>query len=160
VLCCDPTLDGEALLAEFTGRLLEHCRNEAYASEFASLHPFLDGWRVLERSGLVAVEQRKEVVYMDLTGDEAGRWKAVRKGHKSSIGRARKSGVRIERVAPTGANFDELNRLYYHTMERNGARARWLFPKDYFANCHAALKEDRVSLFFAYVGEATPPRAS
>jgi hypothetical protein len=145
----------QALMTEFTTRFLEYCRAERLASEFTSLNPLLGGAGVLERSGLVDVEARKEVVYMDLAPAEAERWKAVRKGHRSSITRARRSGVRVERVAPTRENFAELNRLYYLTMERNNADTRWLFPQDYFWNCHQCLGEDRVSLFFATVGQDT-----
>lgn len=153
--CCDAAADAEALLREFDTRFLEYCRNERLASEFTSLHPLLDGWRVLERSGIVGVETRKEVVYMDLTGSEAERWKAVRKGHRSSITKARKSGVRIEKMVPTRGNFDELNRLYYSTMKRNSADPRWFFPRDYFWNCYQCLGDGRVSLFFASIGLAT-----
>jgi hypothetical protein len=149
---CDGPADKDALMRAFTERFLEYCRSERLASEFTSLHPLLGGGGVLERSGIVGVEARKEVVYMDLAAPEAERWKGVRKGHRSSIAKARKSGVRVDRVAPTRENFDELNRLYYMTMERNNADQRWLFPTEYFRNCYERLGEDRVSLFFAMVG--------
>lgn len=159
VFRCDSSKDAEELFVAFDAHFVEFCRREKLASEFTSLHPLLEGWPVVIRSGMAILERRKEVVYIDLLGSEAQRWKAMRKGHKSSITKARKSGVQVRKVEPTAGHFDQLNRLYYETMERNNADQRWFFPKDYFKNCFECLGENRISLFFAYVGE-TPASAS
>lgn len=151
---CGSAAEAAALYRDFDARLLEYCRREKLAAEFTSLHPFLDGPRLLAACGAVNLVRQKEVVYMDLPGSEELRWRALRKGHKSSITRARRSGVRVEKAEPTPANFDILNRLYYATMERNEAARRWIFPRDYFRNCYECLGDGRVSLFFARVGEA------
>ena len=134
VFCCDsPDRRAKRCSREFNARFLEYCRSERLASEFTSLHPFLDGWRVLARSGLVGVEQRKEVVYMDLTGTEAERWKAVRKGHKSSITQgAQDRRAHREAWRPPGANFDELNRLYYADDGTQRRRRALVFPEGLF----------------------------
>jgi len=151
---CGSPEEALALFREFDARLLAYCRSEKLAAEFTSLHPFLDGQRLLAAIGAVNLVRQKDVVYIDLPGSEAPRWKALRKGHKSSVTRARRSGVRVEKAEPTPPNFAILNRLYYATMERNRAAQRWIFPQDYFRNCHECLGGERVSLFFARVGEA------
>jgi hypothetical protein len=149
---CESAAAALELYRSFDACLIEYCRRERLASEFTSLHPFFEGPRLL--AGAANLARQKEVVYIELPGSEAQRWKATRKGHKSSIARARRSGVRVEKVAPTAENFEELNRLYFDTMERNRAAQRWIFPRDYFGNCYECLGERRVSLFFARVGEA------
>lgn len=151
---CDSPEAAVELYAALDAGLIEYCRAEKLASEFTSLHPFLDGPRLLAGIGAEGLMRQKEVVYMDLPGSEALRWKATRKGHRSSITKARRSGVRVEKAEPTPENFDSLNRLYYETMERNQAAQRWFFPPDYFSNCHRCLGDGRVSLFFARVGPA------
>jgi hypothetical protein len=152
--CCASSQDAVELYRRFDTCLVEYCRREGLASEFTSLHPFLDGLRLLAGTGAVNVVRQKEVVYLDLPGSEGERWKATRKGHRSSITRARRLGVRVQKMAPTPAHFEELNRLYYETMERNQAAQRWIFPRDYFRHCFECLGEQRVSLFFAFVGDA------
>ncbi len=153
VSLCSSAEEEAALYAAFETRLLDYCRNERFASEFTSIHPLLEGARMLRSAGAELLRQ-KEVVYMDLPGSEAQRWKDTRKGHRSSITRARRSGVRVEKVPATADNFEELLRLYYETMKRNRAAPRWIFPRDYFRNCYECLGERRVSLFFARVGPA------
>src|SRR5687768_3969186 len=68
VFCCESPEDVEALLKDFNASFLEYCRSEQLASEFTSLHPFLEGGRILARAGLVGVERRKDIVYMDQIG--------------------------------------------------------------------------------------------
>ena len=147
---CGSPEEAAVLFEGFDAQLLDYCRRERLASEFSSLHPFLDGPRLLAHDpGLV---RQKDVVYVELPGSEDLRWKALRKGHRSSVTKARRSGVRVEKVAPTPENFESLGRLYYETMERNRAAQRWIFPRDYFSNCHRCLGDERVSLFFAHAG--------
>jgi len=154
VFRCEDTEQAMMLFEEFNAHFLAYCQEEQLASEFASLHPFLETWPLIQNSGMIYPVRQKRVVYLDLSG-AAEQWsKAIRKGHKSSISRARKRGVRIERVEPTAERFDVLNRLYYATMERNRAERRWFFPPDYFRNCYECLGKQRVSLFFAYAGNA------
>ena len=140
------------LFRQFNKSFIAYCRTEGIASEFTSMHPLLGNHALLVDAGEIIPVKQKEVVFIDLTLDETALWQGVRKGHKSSVKKAIKNGVRIEKVDPTEANFETLNRLYYQTMERNNATERWIFPKDYFRNCLEMLGPQRVSLFFAYVG--------
>lgn len=149
---CDGPRDSSGLFERFNEAFIAWCRQERIASEFASLHPLLQSHHLLMQSGITGLDLQKEVVYIDLTAGESTIWTGVRKGHRSSIQKARKSGVRVEKVEPRADTFAEFGRLYYQTMDRNKAAERWHFPKDYFRNCHEVLGDERVSLFFARVG--------
>ncbi len=140
------------LIDEFEDLFMRDCHARGYASEFSSLHPLLENHVLLERFHQLQLTRQKPVVYIPLADGEAGIWRGLNRGQKSSVNRARRAGVEIRRVVPDEANLETFKRLYYETMRRNGAHERWYFPADYFANCLAELGEDRVSFFFAEVG--------
>lgn len=140
------------LATEFNRSFVAYCKEKGYASEFTSMHPLLGNHQLLAATGEIIPVRQKEVVFIDLRMDEADLWGSIHKRRVRCIKKAQKHGVRTERVEPTEANFDILNRLYYQTMERHNAAARWVFPRDYFRNCLEILGPQRVSLFFAYVG--------
>jgi hypothetical protein len=142
-----------SLFKDFDSHFRAYCFQKRIAAEFTSLHPLSASQKSLIDTGLLPAKLQKEVIYIDLTIPETEMWKGVRKGHKSSIKKAEKNAVRIEKAEPTSVNFDALNRLYFDTMKRNKASERWFFPAEYFRNCFEQLGESRVSLFFAYVGE-------
>jgi len=140
------------LLEDFDRYFTAYCLDNKIACEFTSLHPLLERQRIFLDLNLVSATRQKEIVYIDLTVSEKEIWGNLRKGHKSSVKKAVKSGVRIEKMEPTAHNFGILNRLYYSTMERNSAADRWFFPERYFRDCYEQLGKERISLFVAYVG--------
>jgi len=154
-LCSDPGgARAQDLLAELDARFRAWCSSRRIAAEFCALHPLLDnrllvaGWRGVEASA------QKRVVYLDLAQGEAALWQAVNRGHRSSIQRARRAGVSVERVAADAEHLAGFERLYALTMQRHRAAERWRFPGNYFGNCARFLGPGRVSLFFARVGGA------
>lgn len=148
---CDSLQEALALFEEFNRHLTGYCEEELIASEFTSLHPLLKNHELMSASGLVELAHSKEVVYIDLSRSEEELWKGLNRGHRSSISKAKRSGVTIEKLAPTPELFRVFTRLHLQTMKRNGAAARWFFPEAYFQNCFELLGPDRVSLFFAHV---------
>jgi hypothetical protein len=151
VFRCDSPDEARILFQEFNRHFCEYCMEERIASEFTSLHPFLNSREVIIASGLIDLVQCKDVVYIDLSLPEDEIWKGINRGHRSSINKSKKSGVVIEKVEPSPGHLKVFNGLYFQTMERNQAAARWFFPEDYFQNCCDILGPDRVSLFFAYI---------
>ena len=145
--------DEAGQVRDFESAFLDYCRAEHFASEFAILHPRFHAERLIAQSGTAAPMRQKTVVYIDCREDRQQRWSRLRKGHKSSITKARRGGVQVDLVAPTPANFAQLNALYTETMRRNGAQPRWFFPDDYFFNCLESLGTARCSLFFARIGD-------
>lgn len=151
--CNDPDRAPQLLL-EYDRRFTAYCAENKIAAEFTSLHPLLERQRLFLNLGLVSGTRQKEIVYVDLTGPEEEIWAGLRKDRKNSIKKARKNGVSVEKVELTPENLGVFNKLYYRTMERNGAADRWYFPEGYFKDSHEQLGKERVSLFVAYVGTA------
>ena len=139
------------LVARFEEAFLRYCEREQLASEFCSLHPLFDVSRTLAETGMVTPKPEKRVVYLDLSADEAEIWRRVRKGHKWSISKARRSGVHVARVEGSARNLEAFKNLYYATMQRNQAASRWRHPDSYFGNCLNILGDRRASFHFATV---------
>lgn len=131
---------------KFNNCFRQYCFNEKIASEFAVCHPLLGNYQLAEALGLKTTYQ-KAVVYLDLTMSEVQLWQGLRNGHQRKINQARKSGVMIEKVAPTAENLQLFDRLYRQTMQRNNAEDRWSFPIEYFQSYFDLLGSERCSLF-------------
>lgn len=152
-LCLDPDATGSpALLARFNDSFSAWCAEQHIASEFCCPHPLLRNHQLVAGWPGVKALPQKPVAYLDLTLAEDELWRAVNRGHRSSIQRARKAGVRIERVAANASNLADFERLYASTMDRHQAAGRWYFPANYFHSCVERLGPDRTSLFLASSG--------
>lgn len=141
----------ESLLAAYEREFAAYCESKQYASEFCSLHPLIDITRDLRLASSVNLAAEKEIVYLDLARNETELWQHLRKGHKSSITKARREGVVVEQVECNAGNLQAFKSLYYATMERHQAAERWFFPQNYFGNCLEILGDQRASLHFATV---------
>ncbi len=140
------------LYAGFAKSFAEWCDRENIASEFASLHPFFCEHQIAIMRGMVAPHREKNVVYIDLTGGDDAILAGLNRGHRSSVAKARRAGVRVEKVEPTPRNLMTFNEIYSATMIRRKAAPRWFVPDRFFANCCALLGPRRASLFFASIG--------
>jgi hypothetical protein len=140
------------LAQKFNRHFQQYCRAAKIASEFAACHPLLDNHQLVNAMGLEALYQ-KQVVYLDLLKTEAQLWKELRKGHKSSVTKARQKGVTIAKVDPTPENLKIFTQLYNQTMQRNNAAGRWLFPDCYYRSHFDYLGPERCSLFFAVIND-------
>jgi len=139
----------QRLYRAFAAPFATWCDEQDLASEFASLHPFMALDQVALIGDVLAPKHEKDVVFIDLTGDEAAILKRLRKGHRSSLSAARRAGVKVERVEPTNGNLSLFNEMYRATMIRRQAAERWLVPESYFPTCIHYLGPRRTSLFFA-----------
>jgi serine/alanine adding enzyme len=128
------------------------CGQRHVASEFSSLHPLMTNHQIPMIEGLRGPELEKEIVFIPLHGSEDDLRSRLNRGHKSSIAKARRAGVSVERVEPTAAHLRVFKELYYETMQRRDAAERWFFPEAFFSNSVEALGTARVSLFFAWIG--------
>lgn len=115
--------------AGFADRYSKYCREQGIVAEFAHLHPWT--WRTesLEPS---CVEFDREIVYVDLTLSEDQLWlDSFTYACRKNIKRGCKEKVRVFQATRPG-DIREFHRIYIHTMERNQAVQRYLFPVDYF----------------------------
>ena len=68
---------------------------------------------------VLAPKHEKDVVFIDLTGDESVILKNLRKGHRSSLTAARRAGVKIEKVERNvPGNLAVFKEMYNATMIR------------------------------------------
>jgi hypothetical protein len=132
----------------FEDAFRDWCRQERLASEFTCLHPVLGNRACVAAAGIVP-SPAKEVVIIDLHAQEEELWAAVSRGTRSSIQRARRAGVTVERVHADADALEIFRNLYHATMQRRGAAERWYFPPSYFSECVRHLGQERSALFFA-----------
>jgi hypothetical protein len=125
------------------------CAEARLASEFACLHPVLGNHTAVAAAGIVPLNRAKEVVVIDLQPPDDALWAGVSRGTRSSIQRARRSGVSVEQVAADADALEAFRTLYVATMKRRSAAARWYFPDSYFSDCVRRLGPDMSALFFA-----------
>lgn len=145
---------GRQLYARFDEAFSAWCGARNIASEFAVLNPFMAD----HQRGLIGdrfmLSHEKDVVFIDLSAGESGILSGINRGHRSSISKARRAGLRVEKVEPTTRNIALFDDLYRATMKRQQAAARWFVPERHFARHVEHLGPDRASLFFTYVGDA------
>lgn len=143
--------EGRMLYRAFATELSAWCEREGIASEFCSLHPLLARHQVGLVADVLPAAQVKDVVVIDLRPGEDEIAKGLRKGHRSSIALAHRSGVRVAKVPPSAENIAALKAMYAATMVRREAAGRWFFPDDFFAVTLASLGPTRTTLLFADV---------
>jgi serine/alanine adding enzyme len=115
--------------AVFSRALSSWCEQNRVVTEFGHLHPWKARTDLLDPAGL---ELDREIVYVDLTLEEDRLWReSFTHACRKNINRARREGVRVVE-ATSGAQVDELHRIYELTMDRLGALKRYYFQPGYF----------------------------
>jgi len=139
----------------FQVSLARYCRQKRIVSQFTAFHPLLENHRGLQGTGLVEVERRKEVVWIDLNKPQASLFREMSTGHRRAVTRARRCGVVVEDHVADAARLAEFTVLYHEMLHRVGASERWNFPDAYFEQCAACLRADNVAVFIARRGVET-----
>lgn len=137
------------LYCDFQKALERYCAECRIVSQFTAFHPLLANHKDPQETGLVDVRRRKEVVWIDLRKDEHTLFQEMSKHHRRAISQARRRGVVAEPIVADTAGLDVFKDLYFDTMHRVGASARWFFHDSYFYDCVTCLGSDHVSLFHA-----------
>jgi Acetyltransferase (GNAT) domain len=148
----DPGI-GQRLYTRYAEAFTAWCNAQELASEFASLHPFMADHQLGLIGQTLAPRHEKDVVFIDLSLGEKAIFAGINRGHRSSLNKARRAGVQIKKVPPSARNLDIFNEIYRETMLRRKAAARWFVPDTYFSNCCRHLGPNRISMFFAFVGD-------
>jgi len=142
---------GAILYPTFFEHFSRWCNDENIASEFTCLHPLI----AVEQRSLISeifdTKYEKDVVVINLEQSEVELLGGLRKGHRSSVTRARRSGVEIEAVEPSKSNLALFTEMYEETMRRRQAAARWFLPSDFFLTTVRNLGADRTTLLMATV---------
>jgi hypothetical protein len=119
-----------AVIAGFAEAVTGWLRERQVVSVFSRLHPLIPEQEGL-LSGLGQVLDCGPTVSIDLSASDEEAFAHYRKDHRNGIRRLRRSGVTCT-VDTEGHWLDEFVRIYHETMQRVGARERYLFPRDYF----------------------------
>jgi len=136
------------LWQSFLNEFHNFCIENNIIAEFARLHPFFKNHLVLMKFPDINIVKRPSVVYLELEQEESQIWKNMTKGNKSSVSKARRSGVEI-RCSNTEDAIEAFYELYTATMERNKAKRAYFFSRDFFDDTCQVLGED-VKLFSAW----------
>jgi len=145
----------EQLHHNFHKSLAQYCTTNRVVAQFTAFHPLLENHRGLQATGLVKIECRKEVVWIDLDKDESTLFREMSSNHRRAVSRARRCGVVIEHHLPDSARLAEFTVLYREMVRRVGADERWNFPDAYFEQCAGCLGSDHVTVFNARRGFET-----
>lgn len=143
----EPEAEG-SLWQSFLKEFHNYCVLTNIVTEFVRLHPYYKNFLPLSKLTNIDITKRSEVVYIDLEQDESLIRKSMTKGNKSSVSKARRSGIEI-RCSSTKDEIEVFYQLYVATMKRNKAKSAYFFSRDFFSDTFQLLGEN-VKLFSAW----------
>jgi hypothetical protein len=139
----------EQLHRNFQKHLASYCAGRGIVAQFIAFHPLLENHKAPQATGLLDIERRKEVVWIDLEKSEEALIGDMSSGHRRGISLARRRGVVVEHCRPEATNLAQFAAHYRQMLGRVGAHDRWNFSDKYFEQCAECLGHDHVSLFNA-----------
>lgn len=117
-------------------------------AEFAHLDPFR-----LHASHSEFETFNREIVWIDLTRAVEQMWSEdFSHACRKNINRAKSENVTIRRAASED-DIREFHRIYFGTMDRNAAQAKYYFPFEYFLRFFEELPEQSVFLLAEHEGK-------
>jgi serine/alanine adding enzyme len=132
------------LLRRYRQAVDRYCAEHSVVTEFVRFHPLSNSASAY--SGMLPLLRASEMLYINLSEGYEQVYRAYRKGHKSDIKKAIKSGAVIEFCSSDdGQVLSELHRLHSDTMVRKSAKSIYHLSADYFADLVRSLG-DRVLL--------------
>lgn len=139
------------LLIRYRKEVDEYCRERGVVTEFVRMHPLSNS--VSGLSAIFKLQQGAQMVYVDLREGYPPAFRAYRKGHKSAIKKAIRSGVTVEFCSQDDiATITALHRYYSDTMVEKEAKPVYLYSLDYFIQLASAL-QDRALLVRSMLNE-------
>ncbi|MCS5420930.1 MULTISPECIES: GNAT family N-acetyltransferase [Psychrilyobacter] len=125
------------LISNFREEFESYCKKNKIISEFIRFHPILRNHRFMER--YVKTINAGATVYIDLSSEEEILLNMKRTCRKS-IKRSMEKGFKAE-MDNSNQAWDKFIDLYYMTMNKNNAENYYYFPREYFENMRALLRE-------------------
>lgn len=127
------------------------CAQEQLASEFLCPHLFTNSLDYIFQNNTYTRAKEKEIVCIDLSGNQLNLWSQCNKGHKYSINLAKRNEINvIQTTSPNQKQYEAILSIYTNTMQRQNASARWYVAKNYFSDCLQLLGNEHCSFFLAY----------
>lgn len=143
ILC--PEEEKPAFERIFWEEFSESCKKEGIVAEFGRLNPYYNAEPAF--LSFIQAKRNRQIVYLDLSSGEKELWAGFSKGNKSSIKKAQKSGITVQR-SESAQDIDEFYRLYAQTMKRNQAAEFYYFSQDFFRDLFKQMGKS-ISLFIA-----------
>lgn len=138
--------DKEKLIKNFFDEFEIFCKSNNIVTEFCRLNPFnpiLDA--IIHLRG---ARKNRDTVYIDLSKEKTEIWQNFRKGARSSVNKATRSGVVIKQEKSEEC-IEKMYEIYTSTMQRRKALGEYFFKKKYFEMLVCRLK-DKIDLYTAW----------
>ncbi len=135
------------LWQDFCEEFHHYCWQNNIVTEFVRLHPYLKNHLPLSQLSQTDVRKMSEVAYVDLEQDVSLIRKNATKGNKSSVSKARRSGVEVF-CSNTKEDLDAFHKLYIDTMLKNEAKESYFFSREFYDHLFRLLSKD-IQLFSA-----------
>jgi len=137
------------LSAKFIEEFHRYCLETNIVSEFIRFDPILDNH--LPFIGLIDIQKNRETVCVDLKESEEEIWGNFEGRNRTSIRRAKKSGIKIER-STREKDIIEFSKIYAVEMERKNAPQHYRFHLPFFNKMMSCL-DSKISLFLAKIDD-------
>lgn len=140
--------DRKKLIEAYGTAYKEYCKEHKIVDEFVRFHPLEEN--ALDFAEVYEAKYNRHTIAVDLTDDD---YSAVQftPDCRNMIRKAEKKGVRVE--IDTGCvHLDDFIRMYYATMDKNGASDYYYFGKEYFEKLKS-IDKCKLILINGYVGD-------
>lgn len=140
--------DRKRLVDSYGAAYRKYCKDNKIVCEFVRFHPLEKN--ALDFAEVYEANYNRHTIAIDLTDDN---YSAVQftPDCRNMIRKAAKKGVRVE-VDTECEHLDDFIRMYYATMDKNGASDYYYFSKEYFEKLRS-LDKCKLVLINGYVGE-------
>ncbi|MBS13502.1 MAG: hypothetical protein CME19_18125 [Gemmatimonadetes bacterium] len=119
----------KSLLQNFRQAFSEQCSQARVVSEFVRFDPNLMNHSVFE--SVERVDLNRETVYVDLGRSEEDIWAELKSENRTSIRKARKSGVSVD-VSRSKTDIVRFVEIYEEEMSRKGAYSHYNLDQTFF----------------------------
>lgn len=148
---CSSEHDTEMMYTHFDVAFRDWCKQEGWASEFLCPHLFTGTLETIQRNATYISESHKNVVILPLGCLPEDLWRQCNKGHKYAIKLARRNDIILREIKhPDSNTYQAMLDIYYDTMQRQNAAARWYIDPEYFKQCSSLLGDAHCTFFCAY----------
>ncbi len=130
------------LISVFRSEFDNYCKKNKIVSEFIRFHPLLKNHIFME--DYIETINAGTTIYIDLSSEESIN-ENMKRTCRKSIRRALEKGFKVE-LDNSDQAWEKFVDLYYKTMDKNCASEYYYFPKNYFKNMRAFLK-DKSAMF-------------
>ncbi len=139
----------KSLYSDYLKEFHNYCSENNIVDEYIRFHPLLQNHVQYGEYGGGDLFEVKPIVYLDLRKSNEKLWSEMCRGHRSSVNKARRLGVKISVNDPDKLNLEIFQTLYNETMDRHEADEIWQLTPEYFNNCVNCLGKEHVKIINA-----------